>query len=381
MGKSKNLIIGAAALGLAVLTCTGTSAGELMRNAAYASAGLYSEIEQTHEPAPDNSSLSGNQTSEISETSSSEPFSESVETSPPEESSIPGEKPRGEIITVNRTNVVDDEDYSVYTARSGEINRYNIGKLDGIGYINLESGAQVRNNTDIPNETLIKALDELPEFHKNADIKSPRVLIYHTHSNESFLPKADWFDEDYPIISPDCSKNMIAVGDALCKSLAENGISVVHECRMHDYPIFTGAYYRSAESIIENLEKYPDIDIVIDLHRDGFVNSDGSLGAPVCEVNGKTAAQFMIISCCENEDFDMPDYIENFKLACLLQDTAGEMYPGLSRPVLFDYRNYNQELSKGALLIEVGSQGNSLDEAVYTGELLGNVIAKALTQG
>ena len=73
----------------------------------------------------------------------------------------------------------------------------------------------------------------------------------------------------------------------------------------------------------------------------------------------------------------MPDYIENFKLACLLQNTAEEMYPNLARPVLFDYRNYNQSLSRGALLIEVGSHGNSLDEAIYTGELLGNIIAKA----
>lgn len=377
MRKMKNFLIGAGALALAITTCTGTEVGKIMRKAAFASAGVFElsdKPEETHTPNSDNSAVSS---------SSSTPFSESISSmieSEQSESRAEIEEKTGEIITLNRTEIADNTDYSRFTERSGSIDRYTIGKIRGTDYITLESGAQVWNCTDIDNETLEKAADELPEFHENEG-NSPRVLIYHTHSNESFLPKAAWYDKSYPLRSADCSRNMIAVGDALCEALAKNGVSVIHECKTHDYPMFTGAYYRSADSVCTILEKYPDIDIIIDLHRDGIVKSDGSLGAPVCEVNGKTAAQFMIISCCENEDFDMPNYIENFKLACLLQNTAEEMYAGLSRPVLFDYRNYNQDLSAGALLIEVGSHGNSLDEAIYTGELLGNVIAKALERG
>lgn len=378
MRKMKNLMIGAGALALSILTCTGTEVGKIMRKAAFASAGVFElsdKPEETHKPSSDNSAISS---------SSSTPFSESIsamiESSKSEIESEIIEAKRGEIITLNRSDNADNTDYSQFTERSGSIDRYTIGKMRGTDYITLKSGAQVWNCTEIDNSTLEKAADELPKFHENAG-KSPRVLIYHTHSNESFLPKSDWYDKSYPLRSADCSRNMVAVGDALCEALAKNGITVIHECKTHDYPMFTGAYYRSADSVCSTLEKYPDIDIIIDLHRDGIVKSDGSLGAPVCEVNGKTAAQFMIISCCENEDFDMPNYIENFKLACLLQNTAEEMYAGLSRPVLFDYRNYNQDLSAGALLIEVGSHGNSLDEAIYTGELLGNVIAKALERG
>ena len=376
MGKLKNLAIGAGALTLAILTCTGTEIGSFMRTAAFASAGIYENAEnpeETHIPSSDSTSV---------DEKIQNPSHDSVDL--PSSSALSSEnaaiinETRGEVITLNRSTVADNTDYSVYNSHSGAIYRYNFGKMTGDFYINLKSGAQVWNNTEIANETLEKAAEELPEFHKTTEKNSPRVLVYHTHSNESFLPKSDFYDEDYPIRSADCSKNMIAVGDALCEALAKNGVTVIHECRQHDYPMFTGAYYRSAESVSTLLEKYPDIDIVIDLHRDGIVQNDGSLGAPVCEVNGKTAAQFMIISCCENEDFDMPDYIENFKLACLLQNTSEEMYPNLARPVLFDYRNYNQSLSRGALLIEVGSHGNSLDEAVYTGELLGNIIAKAL---
>lgn len=377
MRKMKNLIIAAGAFALAILTCTGTEVGKIMRKAAFASAGVFEKadkLEETHNPLSDNSSA----VSEIT-TPFSESISSMLELSQSESRSETNPK-RGEIITLNRSDASDNTDYSEFTERSGSISRYTIGKMPGTDYITLKSGAQVWNCTEIDNSVLEKAADELPNFHENAE-KSPRVLIYHTHSNESFLPKSAWYDKSYPLRSADCSRNMVAVGDALCEALAKNGVSVIHECRTHDYPMFTGAYYRSADSVSSILEKYPDIDIVIDLHRDGIVKSDGSLGAPVCEVNGKTAAQFMIISCCENEDFDMPNYIENFKLACLLQNAAEEMYPGLSRPVLFDYRNYNQELSPGALLIEVGSHGNSLDEALYTGELLGNVIAKALEKG
>lgn len=383
MGKLKNPVIGAGALTLAILTCTGTDIGDFMRKAAFASAGIYENAEnpdETHIPSSD--STSGSKSSGVSEENSEKSSENSAELPSSSvissESSVIINEARGEVITLNRQSTTDDVDYSVYNSQDGAIYRYNFGKMTGDFYINLESGAQVWNNTEISNETLEKAASELPEFHKTAEENSPRVLVYHTHSNESFLPKSDFYDEEYPIRSADCSKNMIAVGDALCESLAKNGVTVIHECRQHDYPMFTGAYYRSAETVSALLEKYPDIDIVIDLHRDGIVQNDGSLSAPVCEVNGKTAAQFMIISCCENEYFDMPDYIENFKLACLLQNTAEEMYPNLARPVLFDYRNYNQSLSRGALLIEVGSHGNSLDEAVYTGELLGNVIAKAL---
>ena len=100
--------------------------------------------------------------------------------------------------------------------------------------------------------------------------------------------------------------------------------------------------------------------------------------APIAEIGGRTAAQFMIITGCDSPETDFPNYMQNFKLACLLQNCAEDAYPGLARPVLFDYRNYNQSLFDGDLLIEVGSQGNSLSEALYTGELLGSIIADAI---
>lgn len=172
---------------------------------------------------------------------------------------------------------------------------------------------------------------------------------------------------------------MTAVGDAICSALSEHGIASLHDCTVHDYPQYTGAYYRSADSILEDMDQYPSLKIILDIHRDGILEENGGATAPAVEINGKSAAQFMIITGCENGEFDMPNYMENYKLACLLQNISETLYPNLARSVLFDYRNYNQSLSTNILLIEVGSQGNSLEEAIYTGKLLGDIIAKALT--
>ncbi|MDE6729021.1 MAG: stage II sporulation protein P, partial [Oscillospiraceae bacterium] len=265
------------------------------------------------------------------------------------------------------------------TKNSGAIDRYNFGYYDGPAIITLSSGAQIRNCTDADNTELLAASGELPWNElADADNGEPLVLIYHTHTSESFLPFGSSYDADYPIRSVDCERNITAVGDAICEALAQRGISSVHDCTSYDFPMYTGAYYRSAETLLDILEEYPSIKIAIDIHRDGLINADGTAIAPVAEINGKTAAQFMIITGCDSPETPIPNYMQNFKLACLLQNSAEKLYPTLARPILFDYRSYNQPLFEGNLLIEVGSQANTLDEAVYAGDLLGYSIAEAI---
>lgn len=368
LGKLKSFAAIAAAVGCPILTLSGSAAGNFLRSAAYFTAGAYYS-----ETSESGDSSTSSDSSEVSENSENSQTSE-IESEPPE--SVP--EKLGKIITKNRSDYEDETDYSKYQTHSGEILRYNFGKFTSGDYITLQSGAQVRNCTDIDNSELETAAKTLPEIKLPENSESPTVLIYHTHTTESYLPENDWYDADYPNNNRDPDKSVVAVGDALCEALASRGISVVHDCTVHDYPQYTGAYYRSADTIVKNMEDYPDLQLILDIHRDGIGGSDGSPIAPTAEIDGKTAAQFMIITGCDNEIFDMPDYMENYKLACLLQNAAETAYPTLARPVLFDYRNYNQDMSPGALLIEVGSQGNSLEEAVYTGELLGNIIADAL---
>ena len=392
MGKLKSFIIAAAALSCPFLACSG-AAGQAMQTAAYFAAGITPT--ETQEPALD---ISANVPESVPESSDN---AASEESSAPTYEHIPAEmsagiEPEATSETVELTETAETSEPSAdsvrpitqniteytepaadYTTHSGAVVREHYGNSLAEDHITLESGAQVRNCTSLPNETLSAAAEELPPLDIN--ITEPTVLIVHTHTTECFQPSAeDWYDASRPTRTRDNTQNMVAVGNALADALAKNGVIAVHDCTVHDYPAYSGAYDRSEDTIRAALEKYPSIKIVIDLHRDAIETSDGTRIAPVTEINGRNAAQFMIIAGCDDGRFNMPNYMENFRLACLIQNTAEDMYAGLARPVLFDYRNYNQHITNGSLLIEVGSHGNSLDEAVYTGELLGNVLAETV---
>lgn len=292
---------------------------------------------------------------------------------------LPEGQPAGRVISRNIEDFDDGLDLSAEGTHSGDIARVHYEASDTVDYVKLHNGGEARNCTDLSAETLAEASKELPGFKIEGASSEPQVLIMHTHTTESYEPyERDYYDINFPSRTRSVSRNMTAVGEALAKSLAAWGITVLHDGTVHDYPVYTGAYDRSEETIRKALEEYPSIKVVIDLHRDAIENSDGTRIAPVSEVNGKNAAQYMIIAGCDDGRFNMPNYMENFKFACLLQSCSEELYPGLARPLLFDYRNYNQHLTTGSLLIEVGSHANSFDEALYTGELLGDVLARAL---
>lgn len=390
MGKLKSFIVCCLAIVCPLLAGFGadTKAGGFIAAAVLVSAGAsltdsFVQISDSTSSTPENSNYSAQSSSDdtpsrsqsaVSETHTSTDNQSQSENIPVNNPVLPNSK-RGKIITLNRSDFTDTTDFSQYTTHSGSIIRYNFGKFTSNSYIDIKSGAQVRNCTEVLNSLLKSTSQQSPEMEINLD--EPTVLIYHTHTTESFLPQADWYDAEYPLRTNDPSRSIVAVGDAVCEALSARGVSVVHDCTVHDNP-YTGAYDRSAETIKRVLSQYPSIRLVIDIHRDGIGNGDGTLPAPTAEINGKSAAQIMIISGCENEFIEMPNYLENFRLACLIQNCAEEAYPTFTRPILFDYRHYNQSLSTGALLIEVGSHGNSLEEAVYAGELLGNALADAV---
>ena len=303
----------------------------------------------------------------------------------PQGSEQPEAAPQGseaQVITQNISAFDDGVDRVAAGRKSGVIIRRHYGGYSGDDYIKLPGGGMVWNCTEDSSEELSSAAGELPDISITKGSAEPQVLIVHTHTTESYEPyQRTYYDADYPFRTRDPDYNMTRVGEALAERLAEQGISVLHDGTIHDYPAYTGAYDRSEVTIRAALEKYPSIKVIIDLHRDAISSADGSRTAPVAEVDGRNAAQFMIITGCDDGRFgNMPGYLENFRLACLIQQSAEKLYPGLARPVLFDYRNYNQHISTGSLLIEVGSHANSLDEAVYSGELLGDCMADALSR-
>ena len=115
---------------------------------------------------------------------------------------------------------------------------------------------------------------------------------------------------------------------------------------------------------------------MLDVHRDA-IERDGDRIAPVAQVGEEQVAQVMLICGCDNGG-NLPDYPQNLRFAAVWEAAMEGAYPGLTRPVLFDYRYYNQDLTTGSLLIEVGGHGNTLEEALAAGRLAAKGLAAAL---
>ncbi len=269
--------------------------------------------------------------------------------------------------------------YPTEWAEGGSIVRTTYGHYDGTTFFDLDKGGQVNNKTSVSNETLKAESRLLPDF-KIEDTDEPQVLIYHTHTTETYEPYVrDFYDANFNYRTTDETKNVIMVGNAIQKELESAGIGVIHSTEIHDYPSYNGAYDRSAETVNAIIEQYPSIKVALDIHRDAICTESVAY-QPYTEINGKEASQIMIISGCDDGTMNMPDYMQNFRFASLLQSQIENDNAGLTRPILFDYRHYNQDITTGSLLIEVGSHGNTLDQSYYSGELLGKSIAKALEE-
>lgn len=262
---------------------------------------------------------------------------------------------------------------------TGTVTQTTYGLYSGTQFFNLDKAGQVRNSTHVTNQVLLNQSRQLPEF--TIDLNGePQVLIMHTHTTESFEPyERDFYDNSFSYRTTDPSKNTVMIGEEIKKGLTKAGINTIHDTTIHDYPSYNGSYERSEQTIKSYLEQYPSIKIVLDIHRDAL-ESNNNLIQPVANINGKKAAQIMIISGCDDGTMGMPNYLQNFRLASLFQQQLEQDWSGLTRPILFDYRKYNQHLTTGSLLIEVGSHGNTLDQVKYSGELIGKSLAKALLE-
>lgn len=249
--------------------------------------------------------------------------------------------------------------------------------------VDLSSSTKIFENISLNNktsytvdpETLLK--DGLP--FEVSDTREVQVLIVHTHTCESYLESDDgyYYESFYPRTT-DNEKNVSAVGEAVSKSLKEADIGVIHAVTQHDNPSYDGAYDRSFETIQKYLEKYPSIKVVLDIHRDSMTQEDMTRLKPTFTYNGKKAAQIMIMTGHDSSYTYFPTWEDNLKFALLLQNTCETMYSGMTRPLNFGDFTYNMNANSGSLLIEVGTDANTLDEAVLSGELLGNALAEVL---
>jgi stage II sporulation protein P len=218
------------------------------------------------------------------------------------------------------------------------------------------------------------------------DMSQPTILVYHSHTTESYtLLDVGYYTESLDLRSDDNAKNMVRVGDELVKYLELQGFNVIHDTEIHDTD-YSGAYDSSRASVEKYLEEYPSIEITIDVHRDDITYDNNTKVKPTAVINGKKAARMMIIAGAEYGSVtNYPNWEYNLRFDIAIQNKLSEMYDGLMRPILFSERKYNMFETKNSFLLEIGTDGNTLDEACYSARLfavgLGELLKEEYVKG
>ncbi len=242
-------------------------------------------------------------------------------------------------------------------------------------------------DSDVPQDVVIQLmgvtaelLDRAGELNFAGD--EPQVLIYHTHNTEAYtqtetytyVESGDWRTED-------TSCSVIAVGEELARILREDyGINVIHDTTQHEQPDIQTAYSRSLRTMEYYKQTYPSLELYIDLHRDAYttngVNTDYAM------IDGQRVARMMFVvgtgrGSSGSADDDLPDFESNYALALRLTETMLGYNDRLMRNVRVKSGRYNQHISSKCLLVEVGHNANTLEEALAAMQYLARAIAEA----
>lgn len=241
----------------------------------------------------------------------------------------------------------------------------------------ISGGLSIKNSTSYIIDAKQMLSEGCPIKLKSGE---PQILIVHTHSSEAYSPAGlDQYDDSGGNRTQDNNYNVIRIGDELETLLTEQGLNVIHDRGVYDYPSYTGSYTRSGEAVQSYLKEHPSISIVIDLHRDALGSEDVTYKTVATET-GVCASQIMFVMGTDECGLEHPNWRGNLSLALYIQNAVMSKYPSLMRPVtLVEYR-YNEHLSPGSLILEVGSNGNTLQEALAAIRLFADAAGPALLQ-
>ncbi|WP_446899721.1 stage II sporulation protein P [Clostridium sp. LBM24168] len=219
-----------------------------------------------------------------------------------------------------------------------------------------------RGNSTNVSESKVSAFD--PSLKRTMNKEKPDVLIYHTHTTESYKPgDPNSFDD---------TKNVCAVGDQLVAELNKYGISAINDKTVHDAEAYTQSYARSSVTLDKYLKKYGDFKLVIDMHRDATENKN----SVTVNVNGENVSKFMLVMARKNPHFD-----KNMALANQIVNLSNQLYPGLSKGVCYyNYgtRYFNQDKSNNAILLEVGADINTTEESKASMKYMARILAQVI---
>jgi len=271
----------------------------------------------------------------------------------------------------------EEKEETEHTGPSYPIEDVTLSPTTSSGYI-AHDNIFIINSTKFKIDPATLLSEPLPFSY---DKKKMQVLIVHTHGTESYSPKgAKLYYEDDSTRSLENDKNMIRVGEEMKSILERSGINVVHDTTIHDYPSYNGSYTRALETINAQLEKYPSIQIVLDVHRDAIVDSSNKKYRPVVEYSGERYAQMMLCMGSSEGGLEHKDWQTNLSFAVKLQKKLCDTVPDIMRPIGLKKERYNQHATPGSLIIEVGSDGNSMEEALSSAKIFAQAVADVLKE-
>lgn len=207
---------------------------------------------------------------------------------------------------------------------------------------------------------------------KNSEV--PQILIYHTHAQEAFADSREGVVED----------TIVGMGSVLAEHLRSYGYQVIHDTGVYD--LVDGVLDRSAaydyarEAILQILEENPTIEVIIDLHRDGVEGMKF-----VTQIGGKPCSKIMFFNGISRNQLDEPitylenPYIrENLAFSLQLQLKAREQYPDYTRNIYLKAERFNLHLRSRSLLVEAGTQMNTVEEEKNAMKPLADLICQVL---
>lgn len=203
--------------------------------------------------------------------------------------------------------------------------------------------------------------------------ETPQILIYHTHSQEGYADS----------IPGDKSTTVMGLGEYLTEILTNRyGFYVIHHTGEYDVENRDNAYAKAGPALEQILAENPSIEVVIDLHRDGVADTTRL----VTEVNGKQMASIMFFNGLSRTTATgdipylyNPNLKDNLAFSLQMQLAATQYYPGFARPIYLKGYRYNMHYCPKSLLVEVGAQTNTVEEARNAMEPLADILYRVLS--
>ena len=236
----------------------------------------------------------------------------------------------------------------------------------------------IKNLTSYTIDTAALLAAKNPVSISKSDPSLPQVLIVHTHGTEAYTPSgSDQYTASSSYRTLDSSQNVLRIGEEITRILNDRGIGTVHSTKLHDYPAYSGAYSRALADIKDWLNKYPSIKMVIDVHRDALTEGD-KVYKTVANMDGADCAQLMFVTGTDGGSLSHPNWEQNAAFQVQLHHQLNTAYPSIMRPMSFRAGRYNQHMTTGSMLVEVGTCGNTLQEALTAARLFAETLADTL---